>query len=649
MLTVNLSKGKQLRKGLFLFGIFIFFCIASIHLTCPPANAYLSNFPVENIEESVFNKWLIINYFKKKLSGAYKSEIINSDFFISSEGRTNPHAEFLAFKDLLISYLETGDHQEVLCRFPARMTLFANSYDWLDRSKLPECFNFQTQTQPDQIVSVSLIFASGYYDNPASYFGHLYLKFNYKKETPFQSSLDSGLGFGANVTDSDLNPLYLIKGIFGGYEATYKRNNHFIYSYNYTNKQIRDVWEFELNLTAEQIEFLSEHSWELMNAKFDYYFFNDNCANRIAKIIELATGLDLSKTYGLWLMPLQVIRNIGNYDKNSSPNLVKREVYHPSLKKTFFEHFKTLNNLEKEEFTNFIGLTNNQKKEAVNALDSKILILALNYLDLQVAKQTTKSKDEEKLADLQSQRSIILGALLHHPSQSIQTFKEIKRPTESLLTSQPSSTIRIGYGIREEFDFLKINYRAANNDFLNTPGPGQEVSKFLAVAIEAEIAEHSIDITEFALLDIVSLNTNPLPWTLTHEFSWDFKIDYAPRNNICIDCSTFGTEAKFGTAARLSSDILLYGLAGGRLHTRLNNQKDIFSFILEAGTIINLPKNLILWLEGNYYYDPASESTEYLLKANLGYNFSKNYDFRMSIEGDGQDLAAIARLGYYFD
>jgi len=175
------------------------------------------------------------------------------------------------------------------------------------------------------------------------------------------------------------------------------------------------------------------------------------------------------------------------------------------------------------------------------------------------------------------------------------------------------------------------------------------VSKFLVGAIEAEITENSIDITEFVLIDIVNLNTNPLPWRMTHEFSWGFKIDYSPRNNICIDCSTFGTEAKFGAATRLSSKTLLYGLAGGRLHTRQNNKNDIFSLILDTGAIINISNSFILGLEASYYFDPVSGATEYLLKANLGFNFSRNYDYRMSIEGDGEGFAAIARVGYYFD
>jgi len=111
MLTGIFTRWKQLRKGLFLFGIFSFICITGLGPTCTQANVSINKFSLETIGEPVFKKWLILNYYNKKLSGTYESEIINPDFFISSDGRTNPYAEFFTFKNLLTSYLKKRGSQ----------------------------------------------------------------------------------------------------------------------------------------------------------------------------------------------------------------------------------------------------------------------------------------------------------------------------------------------------------------------------------------------------------------------------------------------------------------------------------------------------------------------------------------------------------
>ncbi len=166
--------------------------------------------------------------------------------------------------------------------------------------------------------------------------------------------------------------------------------------------------------------------------------------------------------------------------------------------------------------------------------------------------------------------------------------------------------------------------------------------------METEITEKSARLTKATLIDIVNFNTNPLPIRVTKEFSWGMKVDYSPRSDVCSNCSTLGVEPKGGIATRLNSQLMLYGLTGGRIHTKQGN-RGIFTWVSEVGAFINITRNILLGLSANYYNDPILGHSEYILKGNVGFNMSRNYDFRVSVESDGEDMVSQINVGYFFD
>ncbi|MCS5626033.1 MAG: DUF4105 domain-containing protein, partial [Planctomycetes bacterium] len=184
----------------------------------------------------------MLSQYDQGWSGDYSSEIVNAEFFVSDRGQTDPFAEFAAFQQLIQAYAENGKHEETLCRFPARLLLFEQHgllpAAWRD----PSCPEFLAQNQAGAVQSVSLVFASGYFDSPSSYYGHVLLKFNFGDDPDEQRALDASLNYGANATDNPASPFYIAKGLFGGYTASYTRNDHFLHTYLYTNSQLRDTW-----------------------------------------------------------------------------------------------------------------------------------------------------------------------------------------------------------------------------------------------------------------------------------------------------------------------------------------------------------------------------------------------------------------------
>ncbi len=593
----------------------------------------------------LLRQWLVLGAYEETRSGGYSSSIVNADFFVSPDGRADPDAEFVAFERLIRAFANRGEHAEVLCRFPARLSLLRRHGVlppfWGD----PDCPNFEKQNRPAAIRSVSLVFASGYFDNPSSYYGHVLLQFNYVEGVTNQRALDSGLNYGADATDDPASPFYILKGLFGGYTASYTRNNQFLHTYLYTNAQLRDTWEYELDLTSEQLRFLVEHAWEIGFAQFNYYFFNDNCAHRIAKLIEVATGRDLSETHGFWLLPTQVVRKL-RADGSSDP-FVRSESFNPSLKSTFSTRFGSLERNEREAFAAFFRSSDREKAQTVGELGSDLLQVMLDYLDLEVAKRTLLEDTEDVLQSVQRQRALLLGEMFRRPARSEDIAPREPDVSQSPIEMKPPSVLRVGAGVRDGRGFQTLSYRAANNDFLNRPNPGQEVSRFVMAEVDLEVDRGSVDVTNVVLVDVVNVNTNPLPASMTQERSWSLTLDYAPRNRLCTHCSSFGLEGRLGKSVRPSERVLFYGFAGARIHTP--DRDNYLRLTSELGSIVNTTERSILKLSGEASLDTFTGETDWHWGAEFGLELGEHSDLRVSFEKSGRHDVALATFGYYFD
>ncbi|MDD9919832.1 MAG: DUF4105 domain-containing protein [Alphaproteobacteria bacterium] len=626
---------KQLVRGL-LFLV----CVCTIH------TAYAkTKYDIPPLTEDLRKQWLTLNHYKHTWRGNYQNEINNEDYFLAVTGQIDPYEEYLAFVNVLQRYRTDKNKEDAatICRFPARTTLLIPHLKWFKKKHRPKCKEFNKLNNLKKIKSISLLFASGYFDSPSSYFGHALLKFNYTDDVLNQKALDASLNYGADVTDSEGSPFYILNGLTGGYQANYKRNNNFIHSHHYTNTQIRDLWEYKLSLTPAQIRYIVEHSWELRNAQFSYYFLNDNCAHRIIKLVEMATGKNLSKTHGFWLLPVQLTQHL------QQQGLIGEETYIPSLKTTFTEKYRQLSKEEQKQFIRFFDETPQIQEAYAQTLSAKLLFLILNQLDLQVAKLTISKKDEEALNNLNRQRAVILGAMLKRPAAQLERPSFKKKEGTTLLNNKPSSVIQAGTIHRKKTTGALLRYQIANNDLLTQRLPGQEISRFIMGAAEVEVQKGNISPHKVTLIDIANINTNPLPSRLTKEYSWSINIDYTARNLTCTKCKTFGIESKLGKAARLNDSLAVYGLTGGRLHHKRTDHHRYVSLEAETGGVWDINTTTKLKAGVDISVDPIKGNPEYLTHGTLALDITKNKDIRLHIENNGHTTAATALLGLYFN
>lgn len=602
--------------------------------------AQTASFP----EEGPFHDaWMEMNFYHQGKKG-FSSEIINDSFFLSPDGASSPESEFQAFSKAMKDY-----NTETLCRYPARTTLFRKSIKEFQNVPQPDCSSYPRHIDPDKVTGVSLIFASGYFESPASYFGHTMLKFDTNDTDVNEFFFDSSLNYGAEVTDATGNPMYIIKGLTGGYTASFQRNNDFINTHNYTNKDMRDVWEYPLNLTSEQKAFLVEFSSELRQARFKYYFFNDNCAHRMARLIEMTTGQRLVKTDGPWLLPIDVIQSLSEPETGKlSP--ISSEIRSPSLKSKARQDFLKLSSQEKDAVKTYLRSSITVQQTLAPELSDDALRVTRSQYDLELAKLTTKAKDADKLKDLQKHRHILLmERLKRSPSSSSEHNTFAHKTGSTPATLNHPGALQIGYIAKPGNDAFNLRFQAANNDLLNKPLEGQEASKFIMGALEVDLNQDKMDLRSFTAFDIASFNTNPIPRGFLSDLSWSIQAEYAPRNLICDSCTTGFIDAKVGKAIRPSSNIMLYSLWGGQVNHKQTRHNDTLMLRSENGILANLSSINRINLELNAEASPTSGNPLYLLAAETAYDIAPQTDIRARFEHDFDKSALLVRFSFYLN
>jgi hypothetical protein len=268
--------------------------------------------------------WLALGHYhgSRVRFGSFESDVQQGDFFLASDGRSNPEAELVATLEFFRRTQLSGEAPA--CRFPAR-------YRWLvGRGLIPEA---PTTTCPeyDQWLAMiaphamTLVFASSYLNSPSSMFGHTFLRIDPEGVKEGSVLLSHVVNFGATFDPEDNSIMYAYRGIFGGYGGFFSVMNYYEKIREYNHLENRDLWEYSLDLAPDEVRFVTAHLWELKDQTLDYFFFDENCSYRLLELIEVARpGTALTGRFPLQAIPLDTVRVV----KDSG--LVPRVTYRPS-------------------------------------------------------------------------------------------------------------------------------------------------------------------------------------------------------------------------------------------------------------------------------------------------------------------------------
>ncbi|TGL09573.1 DUF4105 domain-containing protein [Leptospira levettii] len=464
-------------------------------------------------------KWLRLVHYETKGKDHYQSKIVNSRFFLSSEGRNNPKKELEA---TLRSFFVEGPIPEGLihpvCSYPTRHHFIKQTFgvDFLKRSGI-RCERYEVWKESIGADSVSIVFASYYLMSPASVFGHTMLKFNQKSNEENGSEI---LDYAVNVSAEtpNLDPIrYAYFGLFGGFKAKFSLFPYYLKVNEYNDLESRDLWEYRLSLNKDELELLVSHLWELSRAEFDYYFLNANCGTFLVEWLDvIRPELHLKSKLGGVVSPVDTIKLYSQRE-----GLVVETKYRPSL---YSEITFLVGQMEPEEKKAFYHLLDTNGKETFDLLflENKEKgirqSLVLDAFLLASRYQSFQSPNPNEIQQSNEQKTLEFRSKFPNLTEPWNE-RVIPSPPE---LAHPKSRIVLGGGSSNFGPFLEWKYRFAYHDLLNvskgSPPNGE------LVFFDGNIRQYEgkkIELTSLTLVRLVSLspyNSISKHWSYLFDF-----------------------------------------------------------------------------------------------------------------------------------
>ena len=387
------------------------------------------------------------------------SQADGADFFLSPNGASDYLAEYQADIEAFKS------DANFRCKFPARAKFIAIELGApsVDVSACKDYLDFSKRLSAK---SISLVFSSYYLNNPSSAFGHTLLRFKKEKdakESEKYQLLDYAANFAATVTTSNAL-FYAIKGTFGGFHGEFAVMPYFYKIREYNDFESRDLWDYELNINQEQIDWVIAHLWEMKQTYFDYFYISENCSYHILGLLNVANpDWKLLEKLNSNVPPVDTIKAIAQ-----TPGLLKQISFRPSKRRVLLANYRALNGEEREVFNREKSKTN---KRDLAGLDpesqARVLDALIEYFDFEHA-DAIVSEDKEVL-------SIRRELLIQRAETGLSTQSVSVELPENEVPHKGHKTGRIsvasGHSSSGGFT-TRLGYRFALHDLLD-PLPGQ--------------------------------------------------------------------------------------------------------------------------------------------------------------------------------
>ncbi len=438
-------------------------------------------------------EWEVLLHYKPALTGT-KSLVDDPKFFLSPDGKADPNAELRATIEGLFREAPLND-EHPQCRFIAR-------YAWLkealpiDASRLPaaECVEFNKTLAKINPTKAVLVFSAAHINSPASMFGHTLVRIDSPRESRLMSY---AANYSALVTDTQ-GLVYAFKGLFGYYRGFFTILPYYEKVKEYNDSEQRDMWEYHLNLSEEEVARMIMHLWELQGIYSYYYFFDENCSYTLLFLLENARpSLRLTDGFGLSAIPVDTIRAV------KAGGAVEDVEYRPSLA-TRMRRLSSL--LDKDGRDLAAGIAQQTSApdsvldKAIEAEDKiTILDLAAEHIQYRYAKKELAKEEYRKLfLDTLKARG---GLGKQQPG--LYDVEPPPRPDDGHM----SRRLSIGAGLKGGEWFEELQFRPAYHKLLDPVNGYIEGSQieFFETTLRHYPEGNMVQLEKFNILNILSL------------------------------------------------------------------------------------------------------------------------------------------------
>ncbi len=575
-------------------------------------------------------EWQVLLHYRRTLLGVSSMQD-DPGFFLAPGGKTDPEAELAATLTGFFSDDPVGrSKQPAQCAFVARY-YWLNEQLGFDPARLPPqaCERFTKWFDDFNAAGATMIFPSGFMNNPSSMFGHTFLRIDAKGQTPQTRLLAYTINYAAQLPP-DAGLEYAFMGIFGGYPGYFTTIPYYLKVQQYRDIDNRDIWEYRLNLTELQVRRMLMHTWELGNASFDYFFFGENCAYHILSLVEAAEpSVHLLDRFPMYTIPVDTVREL------KKSGLVGEVVSRPSRNTLVRRKRATMTAEERSWFDRLVDDPAQLKTEGFRALPKERQAFVLDTVSDYLLQHSAEGR-EEGLPFRNKNRTILSArSELRVASPEIPIEPYVKQPD----LGHETSRIGMGAGWRNNRAFEEVNIRAAYHDLLD-PEPGYTPNgqiEVMSVAFRHYHDASQVRLERFFPVNILSLA--PID-SLAQAPSWKVNIGMQTiRHNNCELCSNGVANAGAGAAAEthlLTREVYFAFAEAEANYSAAYEERHRIGGGGTAGMLVDLSERWKLMASGSYFRYPLGEKSDDI-RWFVGSRFTLAQNWALRVEYNHRD------------
>lgn len=465
--------------------------------------------------------WLKLLRYNKTFTG-FESEVDNSEFFITKNGKYDPQAELDSYLELIKNSNISKDH--IICLFPARAKFIEKNYKVTLPFDIKKCEEVKKLYDKINVEKVSLVFSSYFIEKPASAFGHTFLKVKTKDSTEENDFLDYAVDFSAQVTTK--NPiLYGILGIFGGFSGKFSLMPYYVKIKEYNDMESRDLWDFELNFSRDDVDFFVYHLFEMNRAKIDYFYFKENCSYHILRLIDaIKPAWNLASKVNYFVPPIDTLHAIN--DKNVISKVNYRPSKYQSLITRMSQNSKNDKTLIKYEEIVLLANDTAQLNQYLTSKNSsekiEILDFLNDYIDFKNSEVLSNKDHPDYKNILKSKFALNLerSKIADSDNQSVLHFEDYIKNNSPLLAHKTRRISFFYQNNENQKNQIQLEYRFALHDYLDDKfGHIPFATSELGVLKLSYLEDDKIYFKRFDIVNVEALRDRN---QISQKISWKF-------------------------------------------------------------------------------------------------------------------------------
>jgi hypothetical protein len=310
---------------------------------------------------------------------------------------------------------------------------------------------------------------------------------------------------------SDNGVMFTLKSLVGAYPGLFSISPYYVKVREYSDMENRDIWEYRLNFTQEEIDRLLRHAWELGPTRFDYYFFDENCAYYLLSLFDVARpSLELTSSFRGWVIPVDTVRRVVEQS-----GMLAEVVYRPANNTRLRDRLARMNGAERRLVLRLVkDGPQHTVLQGLPAAEQAELLEGAYALERH---QDSEGRREHSAAARLSRELLLARSRLPVGKDEIDPPVPAVRPDQGHKTRR----LAIGVGRSDGRNFQSLAVRPAYNDLLDPDGGytnGAQIN-FMDIALRHYRDSGRVELERLTLVDIYSLSPRddffkPVSWKI---------------------------------------------------------------------------------------------------------------------------------------